>query len=90
LTALHLRRIDDARNVRRFYQLDVQPDLFGGALLVKEWGRIGSRGRIVDESYREALATDAMQKHADRKRRRGYYRARAHLLQCQCGNDFPD
>lgn len=68
-----LRRIDDARNMRRFYQLDMQPDLFGGVLLVRQWGRIGTRGRIVDDSYEsEAIAADAMQKHADRKRRRGY------------------
>ena len=35
MTALHLRRIDPSRNMRRFYRLDVQPDLFGGVLLVK-------------------------------------------------------
>jgi predicted DNA-binding WGR domain protein len=32
--------------MRRFYLLDVQPDLFGGVLLVKQWGRIGTQGRI--------------------------------------------
>jgi hypothetical protein len=37
MIALHLRRIDPARNMHRFYPLDVQPDLFGGVLLVKEW-----------------------------------------------------
>ena len=68
-----LRRVDDARNMRRFYRLDTQPDLFGGVLLLKQWGRIGTRGRIVDESYAsEALAADAKRKQADRKRRRGY------------------
>ena len=68
-----LRRIDYTRNMQRFYRLDVQPDLFGGVLLVKQWGRIGTRGRIVDESYQsEALAADAMQRQAERKRRRGY------------------
>jgi predicted DNA-binding WGR domain protein len=68
-----LCRIDDARNMQRFYRLDVQPDLFGGVLLVKQWGRIGTRGRMVDESYEsEALAADAMRKQAERKRRRGY------------------
>ena len=73
MIAVHLRRIDDARNMRRFYRLDMQPDLFGGVLLVKQWGRIGTGGRIVDESYdSEDLATDAMRKQADRKRRRGY------------------
>jgi predicted DNA-binding WGR domain protein len=73
MTALHLRRIDPARNMRRFYRLDIEPDLFGGVLLVKEWGRIGARGRMVAESYdNEVLATDALQRQADRKRRRGY------------------
>jgi predicted DNA-binding WGR domain protein len=68
-----LRRIDHTCNMQRFYRLDVQPDLFGGVLLVKQWGRIGTRGRIVDESYQsEALAADAMQRQAERKRRRGY------------------
>ena len=46
-----LCRIDHTRNMRRFYRLDVQPDLFGGVLLVRQWGRIGTCGRIVDESY---------------------------------------
>jgi hypothetical protein len=41
MNAVHLRRIDPARNMRRFYRLDIQPDLFGGVLLVK-WGRIGA------------------------------------------------
>ena len=73
MSAVHLRRIDDTRHMRRFYRLDVQPDLFGVVLLVKEWGRIGAHGRIVHESYdSEALAIDAMQRQAERKRRRGY------------------
>lgn len=49
MNAAHLRRIGPARNMRRFYRFDVQPDLFGGVLLVKEWGRIGARGRRVAE-----------------------------------------
>ena len=73
MTAVHLRRIDGAHNMRRFYLLDVQPDLFGGVFLVKQWGRIGTGGRIVDENYNsEASAAEAMQRQAERKRRRGY------------------
>jgi hypothetical protein len=49
MNAMHLRRIDPARNMSRFYRLDVQPELFGGVLLVKEWARIGARGRLVAE-----------------------------------------
>jgi hypothetical protein len=37
MTAVHLRRIDATRNMRRFSRLDVQPDFFGGVLLVKQW-----------------------------------------------------
>ena len=74
MTAVTLYRIDPARNMRRFYALDVQPDLFGGFMVVKEWGRIGSRGgTIMDEPHpTEALAAAAMQRQAERKRRRGY------------------
>ena len=43
-TDVQMRRIDPARNMRRFYRLSIQPDLFGGASLVREWGRIGARG----------------------------------------------
>jgi predicted DNA-binding WGR domain protein len=73
MTALHLCRVDPACNMRRFYRLDIQPDLFAGVLLMKEWGRIGAHGRIVAERYdSEALAADALQRQAERKRRRGY------------------
>ena len=36
-----LRCEDASRNMRRFYRMVVQRDLFGGASLIREWGRIG-------------------------------------------------
>ena len=70
---LELRRIDPTRNMRRFYRLDVQPDLFGGVLLMKQWGRIGARGQIKAERYdTAALAAAAVWRQAECKRRRGY------------------
>ncbi len=49
--------------MRRFYRLDIEPDLFGGVLLMKEWGRIGARGRMVAERYDSAAhALAALQK----------------------------
>jgi predicted DNA-binding WGR domain protein len=42
MTAIILHRIDPAKNMRRFYRLDVQRDLFGQWCLIREWGRIGS------------------------------------------------
>jgi len=73
MSGVHLRRVDPARNMRRFYQLDIEPDLFGGVMLMKEWGRIGARGRVMAERYdSEDLALAALQKQAERKRKRGY------------------
>jgi len=71
MTAAELHRIDDARNMRRFYRPDMQPDLFGGVLLVRQWGRIGAGGRVVAERYDSAaLAAAALAQHAARKARR--------------------
>ena len=73
MIALHLRRTDPARNMCRFYRLDIQPDLFGRVLLMKQWGRVGTQGRMVAESYEsEALAAVALERQAERKMRRGY------------------
>jgi hypothetical protein len=33
MNAVELRRVDPSRNMRRFYRLDMQPDLIGGMLL---------------------------------------------------------
>jgi predicted DNA-binding WGR domain protein len=36
MPAVELRRIDPAKNMRRFYRLDVQPDLFGQWYFIRE------------------------------------------------------
>ncbi|WP_281932618.1 WGR domain-containing protein [Methylocystis iwaonis] len=73
MTAVELQRIDPARNMRRFYRLDIEPDLFGGVLLMKEWGRIGARGRVVALHFdSQALAATALERQAGRKKRKGY------------------
>lgn len=70
---VHLRRIDPSQNMRRFYSLSVQPTLFGGASLVRDWGRIGTRGQSMIETFdTPAEAGDAMLRLERRKRRRGY------------------
>jgi hypothetical protein len=51
MSAAQLFRIDPAKNMRRFYRLDVQPDLFGGVSLVREWGRIGRASRLRLDPY---------------------------------------
>ena len=72
-TDLQMRRIDPARNMRRFYRMSIQPDLFGGASLVREWGRIGARGQVMIEPHAdEGQAVTALMKLAGVKKRRGY------------------
>ena len=66
MIAVTLNRVDPSRNMRRFYRLDVQPDLFGGVLLLKQWGRIGARRRIMAERYDdEALAVTTLQRQGN-------------------------
>ena len=38
-----LFRIDPEQNMQQFYTLCVQPNLFGGHFLVRNWGRIGTQ-----------------------------------------------
>ena len=42
---VHLEHRDAQANCFRFYRLDLQPSLFGGCSLVRQWGRIGTWGR---------------------------------------------
>jgi predicted DNA-binding WGR domain protein len=73
LIGVMLRRIDPAKNMARFYAMEVQLDLFGAIMLMKQWGRHGTGGRIAGEPYASvALAVNALERQAARKRRRGY------------------
>ncbi|MGY3134569.1 putative DNA-binding WGR domain protein [Bradyrhizobium sp. USDA 4501] len=73
MTAIMLTRIDDHRNMARFYKLDVQPTLFGECSLIREWGRIGRAGTVRIETYRSRGAADiAMALNWTRKLKRGY------------------
>jgi predicted DNA-binding WGR domain protein len=71
--AVILRRIEPELNVARFYSLMVERDLFGTVRLVRNWGRIGTRGReitqVFDYEFEARQALDAL---ARAKRRRGY------------------
>lgn len=70
---IHMRRIDPTQNMRRFYSLAIQPTLFGGASVIRSWGRIGTNGQSMMETYdREDEALTAKMKLERSKRRRGY------------------
>ncbi|WLE00502.1 WGR domain-containing protein (plasmid) [Agrobacterium leguminum] len=70
---IYLRRIDPSQNMRRFYVLAIQPTLFGGASVIRNWGRIGTNGQskieTFDSDHDAATAAMRLQKA---KRRRGY------------------
>ena len=72
-TTAHLRRVDPERRMHRFYRLALQPNLFGGCTLVREWGRIGSGGRLRhDEFPSEGQAVTALIAMSQAKAKRGY------------------
>lgn len=70
---IHLFRIDPSQNMRRFYTLAIQPTLFGGASVVRNWGRIGTHGQSMMETFdsdRDAVSASGRLERT--KRRRGY------------------
>ncbi len=70
---LTLHRIDPNKKMRRFYRLTVQRDLFGGATLLKEWGRIGLGGQLRSQLFSdEGFALNALAEMAAKKTKRGY------------------
>ena len=73
MTAFTLTREEPAQNMARFYRLDVQPDLFGGWSLWREWGRIGRGGTVRRDAFpSQHDAEEARRKLAAAKCRRGY------------------
>jgi predicted DNA-binding WGR domain protein len=68
-----LTRLRPARHEARFYRIAVWPDLFGRALLVRQWGRIGSPARQRLDRYPDpGAAINALARLARAKRRRGW------------------
>ncbi len=73
MDAITLHRFAPAKNMRRFYRLEVQRDLFGQWCLVREWGRIGRAGRLRMAAYDSAAeAQAALVRQRRAKERRGY------------------
>lgn len=76
---LYIERHDPDQNMARFYALSIEETLFGQACLVRRWGRIGTRGRMVQHSFdNEREAVGLFLQLLRTKRLRGY-RPRPHL-----------
>lgn len=74
MTSHRFENIDVASGKYRFYTIQVQPDLFGRWSLIREWGRIGTKGGKIHilpfETETEALAN--AEKHKKKRLSRGY------------------
>lgn len=68
-----MTRVDPEQNMKRFYALELQRDLFGHWECVRSWGRIGSRGRSMKSMFStQREAAEEADKWYRAKRRRGY------------------
>lgn len=68
-----LFRIDPTRNMRRFYSVTIQPNLFGGHSVMRNWGRIGSSGQMRVDLFEDKLAaSSACEQLIQAKTIRGY------------------
>ena len=71
---ISLERIDPDNHMARYYRMTILPDLFGGFLLIREWGRIDAKGgQEMREFFEdEGQAIDRCRVLAEAKRKRGY------------------
>lgn len=70
---IYIERTEPAKNMARYYTMEISGTLFGEACLTRTWGRIGRRGQSKMEHFgseHEAvkLFLDLMRQ----KRKRGY------------------
>ena len=70
-----LTRIDPARHMARYYHLSIQPDLFGGFQLIRQWGPIDAQGGQERREFylQEDDAANRLAALAATKRGRGYH-----------------
>jgi predicted DNA-binding WGR domain protein len=69
-----LVNIDPAKNMHRFYSVRILPTLFGEWSIMREWGRIGSPGRFVVESFgSEDEAREEERRTIRTRARHGYH-----------------
>ena len=70
---LYIERRDPDRNMARFYALAIEGTLFGQTCLIRRWGRIGTRGHMVQHSFDDEMeAVGLFLKLLRTKRMRGY------------------
>lgn len=73
---LYLTRSDPSRNMARFYALSLEPTLFGELSLVRNWGRIGTKGQIRIETFSQTKSATAAFEHLHIAKLKKGYRAK--------------
>jgi predicted DNA-binding WGR domain protein len=74
MNAIVLYRTDSARNMHRYYRLDLQRDLFGQWCVIRAWGRVGRGGQTKIAPFPTCEVAQAALDHRRRmKERRGYH-----------------
>ncbi|WP_347337220.1 WGR domain-containing protein [Bradyrhizobium centrolobii] len=69
----------------RFYVLTIEPTLFGDTALVREWGRLGGRGRRQLDLFDGLVqAVEALESWLRRKTRCGYVQRHSPCLERTC------
>lgn len=70
---LRLTRSDPDQNMARFYVLRLESTLFGEVSVIRNWGRIGTLGQRMMQTFKEARdAKEVLGKLERAKRRKGY------------------
>lgn len=70
---IYLQTIPTPDQPPRFYHIHLEPDLFEGWMLTKEWGAQGSSGRVQMKHYDNIQeAESALENIRDAQIKRGY------------------
>lgn len=70
---IYIERTEPAKNMARYYAMEISGTLFGEACLTRTWGRIGRRGQSKMEHFgSEGEAVDLFLELMRKKRKRGY------------------
>ena len=74
MSSTYLKKIDHRANQYRYYSIRIDPDLFGGWTLIRQWGRLDADGGRLKmdnfESEKEAL--NRLSEIVTQKKKRGY------------------
>ncbi len=70
---IYVERTETAKNMARFYAMEISGSLFGEVCLTRSWGRIGRRGQSKMHHFKsEGKAVDLFLELMRKKQKRGY------------------